>query len=146
MSRQVITEKDVQGAMRRRAAAGEVARGAADGPAPDEYADRLIKYIPSEVVGVFLSVNALLTTAGDQVPKDILAWVIFGFLLVMTPIYLRRVQNVEKLQQLLISTISFAVWIFTLGGPFAQFSWYSPFYGAVLLPLYTLAVATYKAQ
>jgi hypothetical protein len=112
----------------------------------DDYSDRLLKYIPSEVVGVFLAVDSLLKTASVQVSKDILGWVVFIFLIILTPIYLHRVQKVKKYQQLAISTISFMVWVFTLGGPFMQFSWYSPIYGAILLPLYIFSVATYQAK
>jgi len=146
MGREVITEQDVQNAKLRRAAAGSVASGTEPIPGADKYGDRLIKYIPSEVVGVYVAVDALLKTAGNQIPKDALGWIVFGFLLIMTPIYLWRVQNVKKYQNLFIATTSFLAWVFTLGGPFAQFPWYSPFYGALLLPIYTFAVATYKAE
>lgn len=146
MGREVITEQDVQKAKLRRAAAGSVAGGTEPIPVKDEYSDRLIKYIPSEVIGVYAAVDALLKTAGNQIPKDTLGWVVFGFLLIMTPIYLWRVQNVRKYQALAIATVSFLIWVFNLGGPFAQLPWYNPFYGALLLPLYTFSIATFKAQ
>jgi Kef-type K+ transport system membrane component KefB len=67
--------------------------------------------------------------------------VVFLALLVGTWFYLERLQKVSKRQQLIVSTVAFAIWTFSLGGPFADFAWYSPIYGAVLLPLYTFAVA-----
>jgi hypothetical protein len=146
MGREVITEQDVRNTKLSMAAAGSVAGGAEPIPVADKYGDRLIKYIPSEVVGVYVAVDALLKTAGNQIPKDALGWIVFGFLLVMTPIYLWRMQNVRKSKNLAIATLSFIVWVFTLGGPFAQLPWYSPFYGALLLPIFTFTVATYKAE
>lgn len=146
MGREVITEQDVQNAKVRRAAAGSVAGSSEPIPTVDKYGDRLIKYIPSEVVGVYITLNTLLKTAGDQIPKNDLKWMVFGFLLFMTPIYLWRIQKVKKYQQLIIATISFLVWVFALGGPFVQIHWYSSFYGALLLPIYSFTLATVKAD
>jgi hypothetical protein len=47
----VITETDVQDAIAARDAAGNLAAGAGvEIPAADDYSDRLVKYIPSEIV------------------------------------------------------------------------------------------------
>jgi len=140
MSREVIIESDIQKAKLRGAASGRVA-GVFEEAKKDNYSDRLIKYIPSEVVSVYIAVSAVLKVAGDEVPKKTLEWIIFAFLLVMTPIYLRVAMNVKIYRNLIISTISFGVWAFTLGGPFAPLSWYNPIYGAILLPLYTFVIA-----
>ena len=59
---------------------------------------------------------------------------------------LARVQRVSKKAQLAISTLAFAVWVFSLGGPFQSFSWYNPFYGSVLLPLYTFGISALKVE
>jgi hypothetical protein len=146
MARDIITTQDIQEAKLRRSAAGSVAGGAPPIPVEDQYGDRLIKYIPSEIVGLYVALDSLLKTASDQIPQEIFAWLVFGFLFIMTPIYLWRVQNVKKYQTLTIATISFLVWVFTLGGPFTQISWYSPFYGALLLPIYTFSIATFKSE
>lgn len=150
MGREVITSRDVSDAVARRDAAGTLAAGD-DGKIPkvDEYSDRLIKYIPGEIVSVYLFVSGVLLTASGQIPAATLKglqWGVFGFLLIMTPVYLYYVQDVEKKQQWVITAVSFAVWVFTLGGPFAQLSWYHPVYGAVLLPLYTFLIAIVTAK
>jgi hypothetical protein len=56
------------------------------------------------------------------------------------------VQKVLKLQQHFISLLSFIVWAFALGGPFALYSWYNPVYGSILLPVFTLLVAIWEAE
>lgn len=139
MAREVVTKKDFTDGLDRPAKPGTAQT------TKDDFTDRLLKYIPAEVVGVFLAVDSLLKSDLISIPKETVNWVVFLFLLIMTPIYLFRVLRVKKYPQLVISTLSFAVWVFTLGGPFTLFSWYNPIYGAILLPLYTLAVATYEA-
>jgi hypothetical protein len=34
--------------------------------------------------------------------------------------------------------------VFALGGPFKDFGWYKPIYGALLLPVFTFFVAMFK--
>lgn len=150
MGREVVTRQDVSDAIARRDAAGTLAAGE-EGKLPDadEYSDRLIKYIPGEIVSVYLFVSGVLTTARGQIPAVTLSrlqWGVFVFLCAITPVYLYYVQDVKKKQQWAITAVSFAVWVFTLGGPFAQLSWYHPVYGAVLLPLFTFSIAIVKAK
>jgi hypothetical protein len=109
-------------------------------PNADDYQSRLLKYIPAEVIAVYLTLDNALRSAKDQIALQSWLWIIFGILLVGTPLYLWRVSKVTKKVQLLISTIAFAVWVFALGGAFALQSWYHPVYGALLLPLYTFFV------
>jgi hypothetical protein len=112
----------------------------------DQFTDRLLKYIPAEVVVVYVSVEGLIRNAPADVPREKVLWCVFFFLLAGTWVYLTRVQKVSKKTQLLISTLAFAVWVFSLGGPFVSFSWYKPFYGTVLLPLYTFGISAIKAE
>jgi hypothetical protein len=149
MGREVITRSDVQLAKAHRDAAGELAAGSKVIPTEDKYTDRLMKYIPAEVISVFVLTDGILRTADTQIPQKtarVLAWLIFGFLLVMTPFYLARVLEVKKKQHWIIAGISFAVWVFSIGGPFAGLGWYHPIYGALLLPLYTFSIARYEVK
>lgn len=134
MSREVVTRQDVK-----QGVSFEAAPGAAPATV-DQYADRLMKYIPGEVVSLFILLNGLAANAPETIPKVPLQWGVFVILLVGTWFYLRRILNVTKWQQLVISTVAFVVWVFFLGGPFASLGWYDQFYGTFLLPLYTFAV------
>jgi hypothetical protein len=102
---------------------------------PDGYVDRLVKYIPSEVVAVYLSLDAICRSADST--EIWIRWSVLGFALLATPLYLWRVAGVRKQVQLCVSSAAFLVWAFALGGPFIQLSWYKPIYGAVLLPAFT---------
>jgi hypothetical protein len=163
MGRQVVTQRDIDLAWKkqaepmpdglRRAVVAIDGDGADDATnplpksrGPDQFTDRLLKYIPAEVIIVYVSVEGLIRNAPANVPREKVLWVVFLFLLIATWIYLARVQHVNKKAQLVISTLAFAVWVFSLGGPFASFSWYEPFYGALLLPLYTFGISALKPE
>lgn len=148
MARTIVTSKEIAaragaGAVRDLAPGGTPG-GAAGGTQPDRYQDRLIKYIPADVIAVYLAIAGILKTANGHVPLQTIQWVVFLILVPGTWLYLWRVAQVTKWQQIAISVVAFVVWVFSLGGPFAQFAWYDPVYGAVLLPLYTFLVPIFE--
>jgi len=112
----------------------------------DTYSDRLFKYIPAEIVAGYIFAAGMLENLTKSGEIRIFQWGLFLIFLVMTPLYLWRVQKVQKTSQHIISALSFVVWVFALGGPFSLYSWYNPVYGAVLLPVFTLAVAIVEAD
>jgi hypothetical protein len=135
MSRSIITyehRRDATAALKRKA-------GEAAAPPEDKYKDRLLKYIPGEVVTLYLTLTALQGTA-TGLPWW-LGWMIFLVCAVGTWFYLHVVLDVNDRTQLIISTISFGVWVFALGGPFKDLSWYKPIYGGLLLPAFTFFIA-----
>jgi hypothetical protein len=133
MGRSIVTDSDVKAVQARRA----LTAGPTD-VKPDEYSTRLIKYIPAEVVTIYVFVDGIIKNSSSS--DSLLLWLTFGIILALTPLYLWRVQKVKKWTQIVICTLSFAVWVFSLGGPFALLGWYEALYGAVLLPLFTFAV------
>ena len=142
MKREVITAKDIERInkpdLESRFPAGTVTQ--------DGYFDRLFKYIPAELVAGYIFVLGVvkqLTNAGEI---RVFQWSLFIIFCVLTPLYLWRVQKVQKVQQHIISLLSFVVWVFALGGPFALSGWYNPVYGAILLPVFTLIVAIWEAE
>ena len=156
MGREIVTEEDIRKYRQREQAARArtsfgVAPGVAAAPAPvpqeggepkaDTYQGRLLKLIPTEVVAMYVFLDGVLRSAPAGVPAPALRWLVFTALLCATWLYLNRVEKVSKKHQLALSTVAFAVWVFSLGGPFVAFRWYSPIYGALLLPLYTFGVA-----
>jgi hypothetical protein len=110
----------------------------------DNYLSRVLKYIPSEIVMAYISIDGMLRTCydpnlwADRQMLLMLLWIISAILTVLTPLWLWRVMRVRRLSQLFISTISVPVWLFALGGPFSLLDWYRPALGAIALPLYTL--------
>lgn len=145
MSRQVVSSGDIPGLSRT-----QTGDKTADQPSlpvsPDTYSDRLFKYIPAELVAGYIFALGMMKKLTETGEARVLHWILFSIFLILTPLYLWRVQKVQKISQHIISAFSFAVWVFALGGPFALYSWYNPVYGAVLLPVFTLTVAIVEAD
>jgi hypothetical protein len=119
-------------------------RGAAD-DAADDYASRLMKYIPTEGVGFWLAVSGMIQSAGNDVPKQGLLWALFVIGLVFTFLWIGRQTKAPGAPtawtQIGVSCGAFIVWVFATGGPFAaSFPFYQPLYGSLLLIIYTTAV------
>jgi hypothetical protein len=144
MSRQIISSA-FSLSEGQRAYRASVTANAPNLPA-DRYKDRIIKLIPGEVVAVYLFLSGLIaSTDPAKIPQDKLLTIVFLILLALTWPYLSRIAGVSNRTQVAISTVAFAVWVFSLGGPFPYLmglvGWkYQPIYGGIILPLYTFAV------
>ena len=109
----------------------------------DKYKDRLLKYIPGEVVTFYLCLTASVAASTNAPPW--LSWAIFVVGVVATPFYLHFYLDVSDRIQLTVSTVAFIVWVLALNAlPFEGKSWYNPVYGRVLLPVFTFFVAGVK--
>jgi hypothetical protein len=145
MAREVVTSKDIQ----RLSQASSASKLPADATYPvtkDGYFDRLFKYIPAELVAGYIFVLGVVKQLTEAGEIRVFQWSLFVVFCILTPLYLWRIQKVKKLQQHIISLLSFIVWVFALGGPFTLCSWYNPLYGSILLPVFTLVVAIWEAE
>jgi len=100
------------------------------------YRDRLLKLIPSEIVAAYLVLSGI-------IPREakLGTLIVSIVLLVLVPFYLWRLHNVQRTSQLMITTISFVVWVYSLGGgPFAVWELYEPWIASVILVLWTLVI------
>lgn len=132
------------------------------GPQPSadsSYLERVAKYIPGEVVAAFKACYTIILMRPEDEPARVyVGWFVFLFLLVGTPLYLYVMNRQSShpltgrplMIQLLIATLSFVVWCYALGGPFALVNQptvlggYQEWIGGILLILYTFAVGLYK--
>ncbi|MDZ7969124.1 MAG: hypothetical protein RM368_29940 [Nostoc sp. DedSLP03] len=110
----------------------------------DTYFDKVIKYIPADIVGAWVTVTGLIKSGGD-VPTTMLLWIAFILGIVLTAVWTVKQTSVKNkppaITQTVVSTGAFIVWVFALGGPFVTLGFYRPLYGSLLLILYTLIVA-----
>ena len=116
-----------------------------DSKASDSYFEKLIKYIPADIVAGYVAIAGILTEHNNQ--PLWLTWAVFGTLLALTPLYVCYKKTDppgiawSKTFHWVTSCIAFTAWVFALGGPFAvTFDWYRPVYGSVLLILTTLTL------
>ncbi len=104
--------------------------------AADGYSDRLMKLIPGEVIGVYLSMVTLLKHSSDPI-APIVPWLVFAFGVAATVFYLRVTLKISNRRQVVLSVGSFCVWAFTIGEPFSQLAWYNGTYAGLLLIAFT---------
>lgn len=122
------------------------------------YSDKLVKLIPSEIIGAYMVLSNILGfTAGNMqasaVPKPvpesdlkpILLQIVFFVLLILTPVYLKKISRVNNLVQLAVTTFSFVIWVYTLGGPFVIWGIYYSIIGSVILVLWSLIIPLFVA-
>lgn len=110
----------------------------------DPYVSKIIKLIPADIISVYLAVfNIIKSSTQNQGNNINLQWIVFILILLITPFYLKKVAKIETLQQIVFCTLSFVVWVFSLGGPLDGVSiggYTAQFLGAILLPIYTLLI------
>jgi hypothetical protein len=112
----------------------------------DDYSSRLVKYIPSEVIALYVTLGTIIDSAKSESKIALSAFVLILGLLA-TPLYLWRILKVNKVRQLAISTGAYVVWVIAIKTPpfLANAGWYEPQYAALLLPVYTFAAALIEA-
>ena len=105
------------------------------------FSNKLVKFIPTEIVGGYMTLAGFLgfgPEVAEHSPNDtLLIQVVFFFLLVLTPVYLWFISEVRNGVQLAVSTISYMVWAYSLGGPFVIWEWYDLTTASVVMVLWT---------
>jgi hypothetical protein len=155
MGREIVTKNDVariqaelQELAKMRQQLGAVASTAAPVPTvtEDKYKDRLLKYIPADVIAIYLTLRGFVPVLPDTAPKKVLYWIIFVLIWLITIPWQRRVAKIGKWSQVWVGFGAFVVWAITVGDPFTHdnFPWYYPAYGAMILALYTFLIPLFE--
>ena len=110
----------------------------------DDYRKRLLKTIPSEVLGAYLAANGLIISMAT--PPGWMLWVIFAISLAATPFWLYLYQDVRSAMQIVLSSMAFIIWAMTVNGPFNTIPGYQNYYGSVLLVLFSGLIAPILSQ
>lgn len=134
MSRRIITAPP---------AAGPPAPPGGTTPTPDDYLGRLLKYIPAELVGLYLAARGVVPQNAPDLDKTL--WIIALVTWVLVPIYLfvvtSRGGQKPLFWQITLATIAFPVWVFSIGGhPVLSLPWYASheFVGSLVLMFVTV--------
>jgi hypothetical protein len=99
----------------------------------EQYLGKLLKLIPSEIVAAYMAIQGF-------VPAESAKWgltVVSVVLLIITPFYLKAVQKVVKNTQVFVSTLSFVVWVYAIGGPFTQWGIHEAWIASIVMLLWT---------
>ena len=127
----------------------DIPKAAGADAAGDKVVVRLLKYIPAEVISGYMTLGGLLQAADHASPLYFLAsWFLVALGTVVTPLYLIRVGRPKGLQWLHIpiSTVSFMLWAYALGGPFESVQIiagvpYEKWFATFVAGAYTWAIA-----
>jgi hypothetical protein len=107
----------------------------------NDYKDRLVKLIPTEIITAYVTLKGLISGAGVQGNKQLLLWIVFGILVILNPLYLYYVTQVKKAGQIAFSSIAFVLWVMVIGGTFTSILGFpSEYLGSILLVIYTLFI------
>jgi hypothetical protein len=114
---------------------------ATDGGPVDTYFDRIIKYIPADIVSAWVAVTGIVKSA-NGIPTNAVLWICFVVGAVVTLVWTleqtRVVGTPPAWLQAAVSTSAFVIWVFALGDPFSSLSFYNQVYGSLALIAFTL--------
>ena len=109
-----------------------------------DYKSKLLKLIPSEIIAAYMVLHGMfqgqVIQVGEHDLTNLVCWSVFVALLVLTPLYLVKIHNVKSMDQVAVTTLSFPVWVYTIGGPFQMIGWYHPQIASCILVVWTLIV------
>ena len=124
------------------------ATSATQADSADSYIDRLVKYIPSEIIALYLGVINVVPTQDSSYWFSL--WIIAIVTTIITPIYMYFATSEPgeptAWTQITVSSVAFPIWVFATGGPFTQFSWYKDkhWIAAVILTFSTFLIGIHK--
>lgn len=106
----------------------------------DNYKEKLVKLIPSEIITAYVTIYGLVTGLKSQ-HESIIIWIVIAILLIITPLYSIKVSMVTKKSQVIYTTFGFLIWAFATGSPIKEIDTVPvSFIASVILILYTLFI------
>ena len=111
----------------------------------DDFADRIIKLIPGDVVAAWIAIISGVKAANAQL-GSVAFWVVFGILVAAAAAWTWRKTRIPgtppAVKQTVVSTIAFGVWAYaTTGEHFpsvAGYPLYTPLWGTIVLSVFTV--------
>jgi hypothetical protein len=127
------------------------AAGERGGQPADGYLDKIVKSIPSQVIAFYTAAIVALggavgepVAAGDATAGNPRLWIPYALGLILTPLLTwKQTHEPNKPPayiQIIVATVSFVIWAFATGGPFASLSFWDPTIGSIVLGAYTLVL------
>jgi hypothetical protein len=123
---------------------GALFAGTSTGDKAQDYAERVAKYVPAEVIAAYLTLLpiVLAQSDADTARRTNLLALIFFLGVVFTPLYLWRFPGELKVKwfHLVLSTAAFALWTYSIrGGWLEDVGLYDNVVAPILLVAFTLA-------
>jgi len=105
-----------------------------------EYAKRVAQYVPSEILAPYIAGVGIFSTEQDPKLRLILLAAFFFVGLLLTPYYLSKMAQPGQPRKvhLIMSSIAFVVWAYSLGGFFAEIGIYYASVSSFLLIVFSM--------
>lgn len=83
-----------------------------------DYLDKVARLIPSEIIAGYLTMIGFVGSVKNIQVQNVIAWIVFAIGLILTPIYLNNVSEIDKPKRnhLILSTVAFLVWAYVTTG------------------------------
>jgi hypothetical protein len=110
------------------------------------YSDRLIKFIPAEVLAGYISAGNYTTSFRSYTSKVTFLIILILLCLTAIPIYYRSIapKGGTLLKHIAISELAFIAWAYAIGGPIAEVGWHHPAIGGLLMVAFTFLTPLIK--
>ena len=110
------------------------------------YSDRLVKYIPAEVLAGYIFVGSQTATFKTQEGKIIFLLALIALCLVAIPIHYTKIvlPGKKARKHILISEAAFVVWAYAIGGPVALLGWHHPAIAGLIMVAFTFLSPLFK--
>jgi len=104
----------------------------------DEWAEKITKLIPSEIVAGYLTLVGLISKLTSNARWWM--WISVGVCFVLTPLYLKKVAVPGKpiRNHLIVSAFGFIVWAYSVSGHLVVPNYYDAAVASIVLVLFTL--------
>ena len=116
-----------------------------DSRADDSYFQKLLRYIPADIVAAYLAIDGILRAQLHS--PDWLPWSVFGVMFLLTPFYVVFKMSTppgftfSRNFNIAASLFAFTVWVLALDGSFTHtLPRWNPVYGSILLIVTTLVM------
>jgi hypothetical protein len=141
-NRNIITKRDTE-RLKVLKEKGDLAASKEIPKNPDDYLDRLMKYVPVEILGAYLICEGVLrSTVQNEIKIALLCLLLLG--LVGTFFYVKIYLKVVRFMQVFMSILAFIVWVFSIGGWFGELGFWKAGYGTIAVIIYAVAVKIIK--
>lgn len=108
----------------------------------DDYLGRVAKYIPAEIVGLYLATSGAVPLGADGHERCSALWTVFAINFALVPFYFlfatTRNRKPPLWPQIILASLAFPVWVFAIGGPFRCLGWYQGWIASIVLAFVTV--------
>lgn len=119
---------------------GDGTTGPAPTPTRDDFLTVLLKYVPLEIVGFYLFLEGLVKSGTGDNSEPWLLVLLAVTVLVILPLYMRRVLRVIRKLQIVVGAVGLTVYVLAFGGWFETQDWYYEWLGSAALAVFAIAV------